>query len=144
VGSLEDRRTGQRLEAAAARVRQARDRARRVGSVADRLPAWLRSWVLGPVTSITDRFSALGSGVLTLMRAGLVPMVTLCLVLVAGRHAGALAGQGLRAALGPMDTDWALVVSPSIDLALTLVNTVIMVVLVAAAVDRFLARSPAD
>src|SRR5690606_37060335 len=125
VGSLEVGQARQRLEAAAARVRRARDGARRVGSVAERLPGWLRSWVLAPVTSITDRFSALGTGVLTLMRAGLVPMVTLCLVLVAGRHAGVLAGQGLRAVLGPMDTDWALVVSPAIDLALTLVNTVI-------------------
>ena len=39
-----------------------------------------------------------------------------------------------------MDTDWAVTVSPTFDLVLTLVNTLVMVVLIAAAVDRFLAH----
>lgn len=39
-----------------------------------------------------------------------------------------------------MDPDRAIVLSPTVDAALALVNTIVMVVLIAAAVDRFLAR----
>lgn len=130
-------------EQARAHLERARRLRRRMSGVRERVPevpTWLRAWVTGPITSITGRFTALGKGLLTLLRAGLVPMITLCLVLVGGRHLGTLVGDGLRWVVGPMDTDWAVTISPTFDLVLTLVNTLVMVVLIAAAVDRFLAH----
>lgn len=145
VRTLEEELEDERVRARLAQVRQQAEEARRQAELARRrasvIPEWLRSWVAGPITSVTGRFAALGKGLLTLVRAGLVPMVTLCLVLVAGRHAGTLVSDLGRWAVGPMDTEWAIVISPTIDVGLTLVNTVIMVVLIAAAVDRFLVRA---
>lgn len=143
VESIEDREARERLEQAREQARLVRERAQAVSRRVSVVPEWLRSWVTGPVTSLTGRFAALGKGLLTLVRAGLVPMVTLCLVLVAGRHLGTLFAELLRWLVGPMETDWAVVISPTFDVALTIVNTLFMVVLIAAAVDRFLAR-PAE
>lgn len=141
--SIEDQEAREQLERARERARLVRERAQAVGERVSVVPEWLRSWVTGPITSLTGRFSALGKGLLTLVRAGLVPMITLCLVLVAGRHLGTLVGDLLRWLVGPMETAWAIVISPTFDVILTLVNTLVMVVLIAAAVDRFLAR-PAE
>ncbi|GAA5159080.1 hypothetical protein [Ornithinimicrobium tianjinense] len=136
LSSVEDERALARLERA--RLRATRARAR-----AEHLPPWLRDWVAAPVTSVTERFANLGRGLLTLLRAGLVPMVTLCLVLVLARHSGVVVAELLRLALGPMDPLWAQVVAPYVGMVLTLSSTLLMVVLIAAAVDRFLAR-PAE
>lgn len=136
VASVRDERTLARLELA-------RERSATVREGAARLPGWLRGWVTAPLTSVTDRFAALGRGLLTLLRAGLVPMVTLCVVLVLARHAGVAVAWLLRVVVGPMDAEWGRVVAPYVSMGLNLVTTVLMVVLIAAAVDRFLAR-PAE
>ena len=141
VGSIEDERARRRLERVRLRAERARQRAERLRQRTSVLPEWLRSWLTSPITSVTDRFSRLGKGLLTLVRAGLVPMVTLCLVLVAGRHAGSLVADLVRWIVGPMDPEWGVTISPVFDMGLTLVNTLLMVVLIAAAVDRFLATS---
>ncbi|WP_122261946.1 hypothetical protein [Ornithinimicrobium cerasi] len=133
VGAIRDER-------ALARLERARQRSARVRARASRLPVWLREWAAAPVTSVTERFAALGRGLLTLLRAGLVPMVTLCLVLILARHAGVAVAILLRAVVGPMDAEWGRVVAPYVSMGLNLVTTLLMVVLIAAAVDRFLAR----
>lgn len=138
---IEDERARARWEALEQRAAQAREQAELARRRASVVPEWLRAWLTGPLTSITGRFASLGKGLLTLVRAGLVPMVTLCLVLVAGRHAGSLVSDLGRRVIGPMDTEWAIAISPIFDTALTLVNTLLMVVLIAAAVDRFLVRA---
>lgn len=139
LGSIEDERARARLERIARRAELARQRAEAAREKASILPSWLRDWLASPITSVTGRFASLGKGLLTLVRAGLVPMVTLCLVLVAGRHLGSLVAELARKVIGPMDPEWGVVISPVFDMSLTVINTVLMVVLIAAAVDRFLA-----
>lgn len=141
VGSIEDERARARLERIRRRAELAAERAERMRQRTSVLPAWLRSWFTSPITSVTGRFSRLGKGLLTLVRAGLVPMVTLCLVLIAGRHAGSLLADLVRWVVGPMDPEWGITISPIFDNGLTMVNTLLMVVLIAAAVDRFLSVS---
>lgn len=131
--SVDDPRLQQRLETA----EEYRERLRRTARV-DRLPTWLRSWVVAPLTSVKDRFAGLGKGLLTLVRAGLVPMVTLCLVFVLARQAEAGMGHVLRWLVGPQDPDLSIAVSHYVDIGLSAVGFTIMAVLVAAAVDRFL------
>lgn len=131
VGSIQDERVEQGWAAARERAAAARRRAKRV-------PGWLRTWVLAPVTSITDRFAALGTGLLRLVRAGLVPMVTLCLVLILARHAGVVVADLLRRIIGPMDPELGGITATGPETVLSLVTTLLMVVLIAAAVDRFL------
>ncbi|MFX0537574.1 hypothetical protein ACQBAT_01040 [Ornithinimicrobium sp. Y1847] len=138
IRSVSDERTRRRLERARARMERARDRARRAQERTSWVPEWLRTWVAGPVTSVTGRFANLGKGLLTLVRAGLVPMVTLCLMFVLATHAGVAGAEVLREIVGPMDPDWGAVVSPWVAMGLNLLGTLLMVVLIAAAVDRFL------
>lgn len=140
VGSIEDERVRRRLERLRRRAELARQRAEAVRARTSIVPAWLREWLAQPVTSVTGRFSSLGKGLLTLVRAGLIPMVTLCLVLLAGRRVGSLVADLARAVIGPLDPAWGVAISPMIDVVLMASNTLIMVVLIAAAVDRFLAR----
>lgn len=141
LGTVRDRVVGAvRYPRALARLERARQRTARVRDRVSRLPGWLREWAVAPVTSVTDRFAALGRGLLTLLRAGLVPMVTLCVVLVLARHAGVVVALLLRAVVGPMDAEWGRVIAPYVSMGLNLVTTLLMVVLIAAAVDRFLAR----
>lgn len=102
------------------------------------LPEWLRSWLAEPVASFTSRFSALGTGLRTLVRAGLVPMVTLCLVFLLARQSELAVAAGLRAVLPAMDADLMVALAPYVGILFSAVSSVLMAVLVAAAVDRFL------
>lgn len=140
AGSIEDERIRRHWERVQERAERARLRAQRLEERTSVVPGWLRDWVAGPLTSVTGRFASLGKGLLTLVRAGLIPMLTLCLVLLLGRHAGSLVADLARWIIGPQEAEWGVVVSPMIDIVLTMVNTLIMVVLIAAAVDRFLVR----
>lgn len=131
--SVDDPRLRQHLETA----EEYRERLRRKARV-DRLPAWLRSWVVAPLTSVKDRFAGLGKGLLTLVRAGLVPMVTLCLVFVLARQAEVGMGHLLRRVVGPRDPELSIALSHYVDIGMSAVGFTVMAVLVAAAVDRFL------
>lgn len=137
---LEDERLRRHLEA----VEQRLHRVEQVGAGVvekahvDRLPAWFRAWVVAPANSVRNRFAGLGRGLLTLVRAGLVPMVTLCLVFVLARQAENGLGRLLRWVLGPRDVDFMVASSTYVDIAMSAVSFVLITVLVAAAVDRFL------
>lgn len=130
-----DPRLRHRLESAA----ELRLRVRRKARV-DRLPSWLRGWVVAPITSVRNRFAGLGRGLLTLVRAGLVPMITLCLVFVLARQAENGVGHLLRRLVGPRDPELSVAIAGYVDIAMSTVGFVIMAVLVAAAVDRFLVQ----
>lgn len=104
------------------------------------LPDWLRDWLAQPIASFTSRFTALGTGLRTLVRAGLVPMVTLCLVFLLARQSELLLASGLRAVLPPVEADLMVALAPYLDIVFSAVSWVLVAVLVAAAVDRFLVR----
>ncbi|MCD4525220.1 hypothetical protein [Nocardioides sp. cx-173] len=86
------------------------------------------------------RFEELVAGLRTLAHAGVVPVLTFCLVL----GLAALAEWGtallLRTLVGPRDPDTMLAFSPYLEVATRTVYTVLIVVLVAAAVSRLLTR----
>lgn len=106
------------------------------------LPEWLRSWLAGPLASFTSRFASLGKGLRTLARAGLVPMLTLCLVFLLARQSELAVAAGLRAVLPPMDAYLMTALAPYVGILFQAVSSLLVVVLVAAAVDRFLVQPP--
>lgn len=86
------------------------------------------------------RFEELIAGVRTLVHAGLLPVLTFCLVLGLGQLAEWGAALSVRALLGPGDPDTMLAFSTYSDVVTRTVYTVVIVVLVAAAVSRLLTR----
>lgn len=94
-----------------------------------------REFFGGPV----DRFRGLLSAVRTFAAAGLAPMLLFCLVFVLARQAEVLAALGLRQLLGAQQPSLMEVIQPHLDLVTRGVYTVLMVGLLAAAIDRMLA-----
>ncbi|WP_134738384.1 hypothetical protein [Nocardioides sp. 503] len=86
------------------------------------------------------RFEELVAGLRTLAHAGLVPVLTFCLVLGLARLASWGTAVLLRALVGPRDPDAMLAFSPYLEVVTRTVYTVVIVVLVAAAVSRLLTR----
>lgn len=86
------------------------------------------------------RFEELIAGVRTLAHAGLVPVLTFCLVLGLAQLAEWGTALLLRALVGPRDPDTMIAFSTYLDAATRTVYTVVIVVLVAAAVSRLLTR----
>lgn len=86
------------------------------------------------------RFEDLVAGLRTLAHAGVIPVLTFCLVLGLARLAEWGTALLLRALVGPRDPDTMVAFSPYLDIATRAVYTVVIVVLVAAAVSRLLTR----
>ncbi|WP_193610326.1 hypothetical protein [Nocardioides lijunqiniae] len=100
-----------------------------------------RAWSPDRVGDLLGRrFEELVAGLRTLVHAGLVPVLTFCLVLGLARLAEWGTALLLRALVGPRDPDTMLAFSPYLELATRTVYTVVIVVLVAAAVSRLLTR----
>lgn len=122
-------------------VLRARERvAPRLQGRLDRLEGhrWWRPERVGDL--LGRRFEELIAGVRTLVHAGLVPVLTFCLVLGLAQLAEWGTAVLLRAAIGPRDPEAMLAFSPYLDAATRTVYTVVIVVLVAAAVSRLLTR----
>ncbi|WP_205474566.1 hypothetical protein [Nocardioides sp. SYSU D00038] len=130
--------TGMRREGRRARledhhvVTRVRDRIDRV--------AWLAERRRRAGDALGRRFEELVAGLRTTAHAGVVPVLAFCLVLTLARFAEWGAAMLLRAAIGPRDPGLMVAASPYLEGATRLVHTVVVVVLVAAAVDRLLAR----
>ncbi len=90
------------------------------------------------------RFEDLVAGLRTIAHAGLLPVLVFCLVLMLGQAAEWGAAEVLRALLGPRESETMLFFSPYLDLVTRTVYTVVVVALIAAAVDRLLARPLAE
>ncbi|WP_341924877.1 hypothetical protein [Nocardioides psychrotolerans] len=120
-------------------VVRAREGARqRVGS---RLRPRQRSWSTARVGDLLGRrFEELIAGLRTLAHAGVLPVLTFCLVLALAPLAEWGTALLLRAAIGPRDPDTMVAFSPYLEIATRTVYTVVVVVLVAAAVSRLLTR----
>ena len=85
-----------------------------------------------------SRFNGLAGAVRTFARAGLAPMLLFCLVFVLAKQAEVGTAWVLRELIGPQDPDVMVVVAPYLALIRRAVYTVLMVSLLAAAVDRML------
>ena len=132
---IEEHRALRRLEEHRA-VRRLRERTR------SRIDRWSTHRASGFVRdALGRRFEDLVNGLRTIAHAGLLPVVTFCLVLPLAQLAEWGAALGLRALVGPRDPDTMIAFSPYLDIATRAVYTVVVVVLVAAAVDRLLSRT---
>ena len=117
--------------------------------VQDRLAPGLRRLGSGRVGRkalelLGRRFEDLVDGVRVLLHAGVLPVLTFCLVLPVARLAEWGAAVALRAAIGPRDPDTMIYASTYLDIVTRAAYTLVVVVVVVAAVDRLLLRrSPA-
>lgn len=133
VGGLpQDRRKGPELPLAAGRFRDRftpgldRLRSRRGGAKA--------------VELLGRRFADLADGLRVLTHAGVLPVLTFCLVLPLARLAEWGAAAGLRAIIGPRDPDTMVSFSTYLDIVTRSAYTLVTVVVVVAAVSRLLLR----
>jgi len=111
----------------------------RLGSRAERLRRHL--WRPDRVADLLGRrFEDLIAGLRTIAHAGVVPVLTFCLVLGLAQLAEWGSALALRAMIGPRDPETMIAFSPYLDLVTRTVYTVAVVALVAAAVDRLLSR----
>lgn len=90
------------------------------------------------------RFEDLWNGLRTIAHAGLLPVLVFCLLLPLAQLAEWGTALGLRALLGPRDPDTMVAFSTYLDIVTRTAYTVVVVVLVAAAVDRLLSRRLAE
>jgi len=84
------------------------------------------------------RFSALTNGIRLLALAGLAPMLLFCLVFLLSRQVEVGVAELLRLVVGPRDFRDALTLSPYLSVVSRGAYTVVLVVLLGAAVDRIL------
>lgn len=92
-----------------------------------------------------SRFKGLAGGVRTLASAGLTPMLLFCLVFVLATGAETLTALGLQRLIGPGNVNDLIAFTPYRDLLARAVYTVLVVGLLAAAVDRIVGRTaPSD
>lgn len=110
-----------------------------------RMSRWRERRGSGFLTDLLGRrFEDLWSGLRTIVHAGLLPVLVFCLLLPLAQLAEWGTALGLRALLGPRDPDTMVAFSTYLDIVTRTVYTVVVVVLVAAAVDRLLSRRLAE
>ena len=111
----------------------------RLVSRAERLRRHL--WRPDRITEMLGRrFEDLIAGLRTIAHAGVLPVLTFCLVLGLAQLAEWGSILALRAVVGPRDPTTMIAFSTYLDVVTRTVYTVVVVALVAAAVDRLLAR----
>lgn len=108
--------------------------------------------VPGPVRRISgemfsgpiDRFKGLAGALKTFSRAGLAPMLLFCLVFVLAKQVETAVAWLLRWLIGPREPNFMEIITPYLDLAIKGAYTILMVSLLAAAVDRILRPTPQE
>ncbi len=105
-----------------------------------RVPAAVRRVSHEATADIRGRFSGLGNGIRLLAIGGLLPMLLFCLVFIIARQAGNLVLELWRAIVGPMAADTAVAFAPYVTMLSDAVYSVLLVGLLAAAVDRVIRR----
>lgn len=120
------------------------DRATMWAARMNRVPGPVRR-VAGEVFSgPIDRFKGLAGALRTFTRAGLAPMLLFCLVFVLAKQVETAVAWVLKHAIGPQEPGLMQVITPYLDLAINATYTVLMVSLLAAAVDRILRPTPEE
>lgn len=105
-----------------------------------RVPTAVRRVSHEATADLRGRFSGLGNGVRLLAVGGLLPMLLFCLVFIVARQAGNLVIELWRLVVGPVGRDDALAFMPYLDVLSTGVYNILLVGLLAAAVDRVVRR----
>lgn len=105
-----------------------------------RVPTAIRRVGHEATADIRGRFSGLGNGIRLLAVGGLLPMLLFCLVFIIARQAGNLVLELYRAVVGPMAADTAVAFNPYISVLSNAAYSVLLVGLLAAAVDRVVRR----
>ncbi|WP_091782273.1 hypothetical protein [Pedococcus dokdonensis] len=109
-----------------------------------RVPAPVRRAGQEATANLRGRFSALGNGIRLLAVAGLAPMLLFCLVFLLSRQVEVGVSEVLRWIVGPRDFRDALTLSPYLSVVSRGAYTVVLVVLLGAAIDRILGHLDAD
>ena len=105
-----------------------------------RVPHTVRRVGHEATADLRGRFTGLGNGIRLLAVGGLLPMLLFCLVFVIARQAGQLVVVVWRAVVGPVARDDALAFYPYLTVVSNAVYTVLLVGLLAAAIDRIIRR----
>jgi hypothetical protein len=105
-----------------------------------RLPRPVQRWGGDFLDDMGARFAGLFKGLRLLAVAGLVPMLLFCLVFLLATEAKYLTMEGFRWVTGPLDSVDAPAIWPWMDVVAQGVYTVLVVGLLAAAVDRVIRR----
>ena len=105
-----------------------------------RVPAPVRRLGRNATADLRDRFRTFADGVRLLVVAGLVPMLLFCVVFMVARGVHWGVGELLRLARGPVDASTGLAFLPWFNVAQMACYTVMLVGLIAAAVDRIIMR----
>ncbi|MEO6412206.1 MAG: hypothetical protein ABIO48_06420, partial [Pedococcus sp.] len=103
-----------------------------------RVPTPLRRVGHEATANFRGRFAALGNGIRLLAVAGLAPMLLFCLVFLLSRQVEIGVAELLRWIVGPRDFRDALTLSPYLSVISRGAYTVVLVVLLGAAIDRIL------
>ncbi|MEO7235367.1 MAG: hypothetical protein ABIW80_08330 [Lapillicoccus sp.] len=118
------------------RVERARTRLRT-------LPAPARKVTVDVGKDLKGRFGDLGDALRLLVASGALLIVLFCLVFFLARYAEYAAAEVLRVVVGPRSLDTGLAFAPWVSVVTRGVYTVILIVLVAATVDRVVGRQEA-
>lgn len=116
-----------------ARVSAVRDRTARV-------PEPIRRVGRNATADVRDRFRSFTDGVKVLMVAGFVPMLMFCVVFAVAKLAERGVGELLRLLRGPVVVQSGLAIEPWLGVLRTGAYTVLLVGLIAAAIDRIVRR----
>lgn len=111
-----------------------------VAARTQRVPAPVRRLGRNATADLRDRFRTFADGVRLLVVAGLVPMLLFCVVFMVARGVHWGVGELLRLARGPVDASTGLAFMPWFSVAQMACYTVLLVGLIAAAVDRIIMR----
>lgn len=105
---------------------------------AARAPAPVRDWSGRAGKGVASRFAPLVDALRTIRRAGVVPVVLFCLLFLLARQVEVLTGHAMRAVIGPLDPDVYVMLAPILSILPRATYTLVLVALLAAAVDRML------
>lgn len=115
-------------------------RMERVRARAELIPEPVRKVGRELVGDLRERFSDLADGLRMLAVAGLVPMLLFCLVFFLARYGEYLTAELFRVLIGAQDLHTGLATSPYVDVGSRAVYTILLITLVAAAIDRIITR----
>jgi hypothetical protein len=107
-----------------------------------RLPAPVRRLGRGATADLRERFGTFAQGVRLLVAAGLVPMLLFCIVFSVARAVEWGVSELIRVVRGPVDPSTGLAFAPWLSLVSGAAYTLLLVGLIAAAVDRIITRLP--
>ncbi len=143
IGAVVFGRTLQRKPLGVRPPRRWSHRVERARHRLETLPAPARKVTNDVGKDLKGRFGDLGDAMRLLVASGALVIVLFCLVFFLARYAEYASAEVLRAVIGPRSLDTGLAFAPWVEVVTRGVYTVILIVLVAATVDRVVGRQEA-